>query len=125
MEEEDYYDEEEQDEAPEKGDPNAVTFKPISQIEETIVSKQSLLSQSFNLTSKKDLESQIPSKQLDQFSEDNDLHYSDDSGFGRELADDSDFERDDLDFTTDDGSSIFSRALTSIESLGALMKVRK
>lgn len=57
--------------------------------------------------------------------EDNDLHYSDDSGFGREVADDSDFERDDLDFTTDDGSSIFSRALTSIESLGALMKVRK
>jgi hypothetical protein len=46
-----------------------------------------------------------------------DLDYSSDSGFGRELADDSDFERDDNNFTTDDGSSMFSRALTDIESL--------
>jgi hypothetical protein len=50
------------------------------------------------------------------------MEYSDDSGFGRELAGDSDFERDDLDFTTDEGSSMFSRALSSIESLSALIK---
>jgi len=57
--------------------------------------------------------------------DENSLEYSDDSGFGREVADDSDFERDDLDFTTDDGSSMFSRALSSIESFSAVIKEGK
>ena len=57
--------------------------------------------------------------------DENSLEYSDDSGFGREVAGDSDFDRDDLDFTTDEGSSMFSRALTSIESLSAIIREGK
>jgi hypothetical protein len=57
--------------------------------------------------------------------DENSLEYSDDSGFGREVAGDSDFDRDDLEFTTDEGSSMFSRALTSIESLSAIIREGK
>jgi len=74
---------------------SSCTFKPESAAE--------VLSQSFNLT-----QTQPKSKQVDEFLDE--LDYSDDSGFGRELASDS--ERDDLDFTTDEGSSMFSRAMT-------------
>lgn len=45
------------------------------------------------------------------------MQYSDDSEFGREVPSDDDFERDELGFTTEEGSSMFSRAGTSIESM--------
>ena len=53
------------------------------------------------------------------------MQYSDNSGLGSELAGESDFEREDLDFTTEEGSDQFSRAETPIESMSRLMSAQK
>ena len=52
------------------------------------------------------------------------MQYSDNSGLGSELAGESDFEREDLDFTTEEGSDQFSRAETPIESMSRLMSAQ-
>lgn len=52
------------------------------------------------------------------------LDYSEDSGFGRELATDSE-DRDDLDFTTDEGSSMFSRAVTPMSEHDPIGSMRR
>lgn len=56
-------------------------------------------------------------KQVEQLANDDDMQFSDDSGFGRELP--SDDERTDLGFTTD-GSSMFSRADEPVDNLSNL-----
>jgi hypothetical protein len=43
-------------------------------------------------------------KDSEKFDENQDMQYSDNSGFGSELAGESDFEREDLGFTTEEGS---------------------
>lgn len=83
------------------------------------------LSSSFKLTKTQfNFAASIKSEQFAKFDENQDMQYSDNSSFGSELAPESDFERENLGFTTEEGSDQFSRAETSIESMSRLMSAQ-